>query len=118
MRLYKPDTYKNATNKERQEVCNGCGTKGLGGVLVPDHMYGLDISEACDIHDWMYSEGETIQDKNVADRAFLNNIVRIIECKSSKRWFKKPLITLRKRRALKYYHAVKYFGGTAFWSGK
>ena len=46
------------------------------------------------------------------DRAFLNNMLRIIEAES--KW----LTWLRRSRAMKYYSAVRDFGGPAFWKGK
>ncbi len=111
--LYAPESYWKASAEERTKRCNGCGTKGLGGWLVPDTLYGLNITEACNIHDWMYAKGKVIADKDSADRAFLNNMLRIIEAESSA-WFK----SIRKRRAWAYYLAVKQFGGAAFWSEK
>ena len=51
--LYKPESYKRAQASEIDNVCNGCGSKGLGGWLVPDTLYGLSVTEACNIHDWM-----------------------------------------------------------------
>lgn len=114
MKLYCPPSYRQAQPEERNRVCNGCGSKGSSIDLIPDSMYGLDVSEACNIHDWMYSEGKTIEDKEKADRVFLNNILRIIN--GSEGW---PVTKwLRRRRAWKYYLAVKMFGGDAFWDGK
>lgn len=110
--LYAPQSYKNATDEEKASVCNGCGTEGWKGWIVPDTMWGLDISEACQIHDWMYWEGKTIEDKNEADRVFLNNLIRIIEAGS--RW--RIVKHLRMRRAFTYYQAVSIFGGPAFWA--
>lgn len=110
--LYAPEGYWTAT--DRDQICNGCGTKGLGGVLVPDTLYGLSITEACNIHDWMYAYGETHADKEEADRVFLNNMVRIIHHGTKYRWLK----AVRLRRARKYYLAVKYAGGPAYWAGK
>jgi len=112
-KLYAPRTYWDAPEKKLAETCNGCGTKGLGGWFVPETLYGLSITSCCDIHDWMYGEGVTIEDKNKADRAFLNNMSRIIDAKSGR-----ALKLLRRIRAKSYYNAVKYFGGSAFWSGK
>ena len=109
MKLFKPQGYKALTAAEKSKICNGCGSKGLGGWLVPDTIYGLNISEACNIHDWQYSQGATLQDKEYADRIFLNNLVRIIDSGS------KCLRWLRRRRALKMHWAVKTFGEPAFW---
>ena len=113
VKLWCPESYKRATAEERKRKCNGCGTKGLGGILVPDTMYGLNIKEACDIHDWMYAEGNTITHKNTADRVFRNNLLRIINARPHGRGI---ISFLRRRRARAYYKAVKHFGGPAFWS--
>ena len=93
--------------------CNGCGT-GWNTRLVPDTIYGVSITPACCIHDYMYSVGKTIEDKCTADRVFLNNMLRIIEAVNT--WYYPT--ALARRRALKYYEAVINFGSTAYWEGK
>ena len=77
---------------------------------IPNTMYGLDVEEAGNIHDYMYHIGRTIEDKAEADRTFLNNMLRLINDRGG------LLAPLRRRRALKYYEAVVYFGGPAFWA--
>jgi len=114
MRLYAPESFWRASARVRGVVSNGCGTSGWKGELVPETMYGLDVSLACDIHDWMYHEGETQEDKDQADRVFLNNLLRIIQHAAGP-WL---LRTLRRRRARTYYQAVHHFGGPAFWAEK
>lgn len=110
--LYAPERYWRLTEEIRAEITNGCGTRGLIGLLVPDTIWGLSIKAACNIHDWMYAVGETIEDKKEADRVFLNNMLRLID--NGWWWLKKPRII----RARTYYNAVKICGGPAFWSGK
>ena len=105
--LYIPNGYQPKTD------CNGCGS-GWNAKLVPDTIYGLDITPVCCIHDYMYEVGTTIEDKEEADRAFLNNMLRVIESKQGW-WF--PHF-LARGRALKYYEFVHNFGGPAFWDGK
>ena len=112
--LFAPASYVNALPEVRLQMVNGCGPGGWLTDLVPDTIYGLDISAACNIHDWMYAEGETIEDKQLADRVFLNNLVRIINHETRWAWLR----WLRRRRALKYYLAVKNFGGPFFWTDK
>lgn len=112
--LYAPPSYIAASAEVRARVCNGCGTKGWKGKLVPDTIYGLKISEACNIHDWMYAQGSTLADKDEADRVFLNNILRIIAAEGGIN----ALQWLRRRRAHTYYESVARFGGPAFWDGK
>ena len=62
----------------------------------------------------MYHEGRTIEDKEEADRVFLNNLLRIIDREN--KWYKPT--GLMRCRARNYYRAVKYFGGPAFWEWK
>lgn len=114
VKLYAPDSYINATENVRNMVVNGCGAGGWKIDLVPDHLLGISIREACKIHDWMYALGETIADKEEADRVFLNNMLRIINAYKSN-WI---LQHFRRRLAHGYYEAVEHFGGPAFWTGK
>lgn len=112
--LYAPESYVAAAPIVRGRVVNGCGTAGWKGALVPETMYGLVVTPACNIHDWMYIAGSTIDEKDEADRCFLNNLLRLIDAAGGPvllRW-------LRRRRARTYYEAVHLFGGPAFWSSK
>lgn len=111
--LFAPKGFWALTEQGKDEYCNGCGPKGIGGII-PDSIFGVDISMACNIHDYMYALGETNEDKSEADRAFLNNMVRIIDAKSTWSWIKK----LRIWMARKYYGAVAFLGGPAFWDDK
>jgi hypothetical protein len=109
--LYAPARYWLLDPEAHREICNGCGPKGFG-LFVPDTIWGLPITEACDIHDFMYAMGETEEDRREADRVFLNNLLRLVE--GGCRWLR----PLRRRRALTYARAVMALGGPAFWSGK
>lgn len=103
----------------RNKQVNGCGPGGWKFDLVPDTMWGLSVNEACDIHDWMYLFGKVIDDKDRADRSFLNNMIRLIDGRTAKNWFAQRFLkTWRYRRAKIYYEAVSNFGGPAFWAGK
>ena len=97
---------------ERDAVCNGCGSAGFGGKVVPDTIYGLDIKPICNIHDWDYNEGVTLEHKKAADRRMYNNMLRKIEMAS--KWLR----PVRRWRARVYYKMVKYLGGPAYWEGK
>jgi hypothetical protein len=92
----------------------GCGAEKARFDFVPDSIYGVSIKPACIIHDYAYLVGKTIEDKQHADREFLNNLLRLIE--ANDKWYYPTM--LARRRALKYYEAVVAFGGTAFWDGK
>lgn len=112
-RLSAPGAYYRLSPGEKKEICNGMGAKdSLLSNFIPNTMYGLDVEECGDIHDLQYHIGTTIEDKKSADRTFLNNLLRVINDKGG--W----LAPLRRRRALKYYEAVVYFGGPAFWANK
>lgn len=112
--LFAPENYVWATPEIRAMVANGCGPGGWKIDLIPDTIWGLSITEACNIHDWMYTTGETLADKEEADRVFLNNILRLIDAADSI-WL---LRKLRRIRAREYFEAVSHFGGPAFWDGK
>ncbi len=111
MKLYAPISYWEATEEERNDTCNGCGAKS--GLDVPDTFYGLDVSIACNIHDWMYHIGITLADKLFADAIFRLNLSLIID--DSNKWYNKVLSPLRHSRAGKYYTAVVLWGNTAYW---
>lgn len=110
--LYAPLTFHNASCKEKKKVCNGCGAKG--GIKVPNTMYGLDISQACNIHDWMFQEGKTLADFSFANAMFIVNLNRIIAQKSANKF----MVSLRLLRASKYFTAVALCGQKAYWANK
>lgn len=110
--LYAPAWYWKIPKAVRSQGRCGAGN-GIGEKLVPETIWGLKITPACQIHDQMYAKGKTQSDKEEADRVFLNNLLRIIDGNSNKvmRW-------LRSRRAYKYYEAVRDLGGPAYWNSK
>lgn len=112
--LYAPESYIQALPAVRTQVVNGCGPAGWKRKLISDKLWGLNVKVACDIHDWMYTVGETLADKEEADRVFRNNMLRMIEAAGGPAW----LQALRRRRAQTYYLAVEYGGGPAFWHNK
>ena len=109
-----PCSFFEASEELRSDVAGGCGPGGPGDMLVPDTMYGLSVRPACRIHDWMYHFGRILPDKELSDRVFLNNMVRIIKARGSLGF----LENLRLRRAKTYYVMVRDFGGPAFWNSK
>lgn len=110
--LYAPYAYTQLTPQEKSEICNGCGAKG--GIPVPRTFYGLDISEACNIHDYRYFMGETWDEKRFADDEFLKNLNSIIDSTNSFKF----LTALRKMRAYEYVTAVRLWGDKAFQAEK
>ena len=111
LKLYAPKDYWKLTKEEKSEICNGCGAKG--GIKVPDTMYGLDIKEACNIHDFMFNDGATYGDFLFSNAIFIFNLTSIIIHKSN--WF---TATLRLSRSTKYFIAVALKGQEAYWSNK
>ena len=113
IRLYAFYGFNDLTEEEYKEVCNGAGALGdWRSNFIPNTLYGLDCTVAFDIHDHAYHVGKTIVDKRVADRQMLTNLMALIEPSG---WF---MAFFRRRRALKYYEAVKLGGAEPFWSGK
>jgi len=105
--LIAPKEYYQLTPEEKGEVCHGCGSLGIN---VPDHLLGLSIHEACNIHDYMYNIGETITDKQEADSIFYYNMCILISRGSSNRF----ILSLRKYLAMTYFLAVYGFGIFSF----
>lgn len=112
--LFAPASFLNASVEELVRVCDGCGGSG-SKIRPPKTIYGTLIVYSCIIHDWMYEKGFTNEDKEEADRAFLNNMNRLIT-RDSHKWYKPTY--LQRRRAIKYYLATKYLGAEYFWAGK
>jgi len=117
-----PVSYWSASRAKVERNCNGCGTGGWLGALVPSTFYLLDMSEACDVHDWMYGEGRSDADKMIADLMFLENLIALIQQARKRRagwdWTGAPKVLqlLRERRAFSYYQAVRHSprGAAAF----
>jgi hypothetical protein len=84
------------------EMTNGCGREGIEGRIVPDTIWGLDISPVCRVHDYMYLHAETLAEENYADAIFGANLISLIQQKTSFALLK----WLRLRRAYKYIDAV------------
>ena len=109
-----PESFENATEPEREASTNGCGPKGWLSLVVPDEFFGVDVSFACQIHDWMYYTGRSWEDKIRADIAFLHNLLTIAledyyEISDYKR-------VQRIRRCYTYYRSVERYGSCAFMS--
>jgi len=124
MKLFAPESYwtAKAHGHVHEFVDGGCGPGKFGDWLVPDTILGVNVTPACEIHDWMYLMGRTIEDKNKADRAFRNNLIRLIRAAKRPRLVPKciwrRITRWRLRTAQLYYEAVRDFGGHAFWEGK
>jgi len=107
--LYAPHSFYKAHDNLILEHTGKCGPgDGIGDKLVPETLWGLRVTRACRIHDWMYSRMCTTTQKT-ADRIFLNNMRRLVIHGSKIKW----LVNLRLTRAKTYYLAVKYGGKSA-----
>jgi len=85
----------------------GCGPGKVGDLFVPDNLLGESIFLSCRIHDWMYYVGQTLEDKKIADMIFQWNITAQID---DGEFLDGPRLEL----GLKYYKAVRMFGGGSF----
>ena len=99
--------------RDKTYLSNGCGPGHTGDMWVPDGLLFCNIKIACSIHDFMYANGENINDKAEADRVFLNNMLRLI-AESNPSWLR----SIRRWLAGWYYKAVDRYGGPAFWADK
>lgn len=110
VKLVSPESYQVASKGLRSQVCNGCGPKGYDW-FVPDSLLGVDISECCNIHDWMYNEGTTQKHRFMADLVFYVNMRRTITF-PKERW--KRLRKCQLDLAKFYFLMVRKHGVDAF----
>ncbi len=103
--LAAPESYWSATPEIKDSVTNGCGSKGFG-FLVPDKIFGMSITPACDIHDWMCLVYNDEAGFKLSTQVFFDNMQRINHAKSQCRFLER----LRASRIKLYYRAVKDFG--------
>jgi hypothetical protein len=110
VKLFADEDYWSVSEKIRANW--GCGPGGIGDVLVPDTVWGLNIKPACQIHDWYYRHWpeDTEEARLRADRIFFNNMLRIVNAKTKNRL----LLALRRLRCKTYYKMVRSFGATAY----
>jgi hypothetical protein len=107
--LNAPTSFKEAKLTTLLNNCNGCGSSGWWDVI-PDFILGVYVGHACFIHDWMYGEGLTREDKELADNLFKTNLRILLDMKKSNKF----LNELRYQIAKGYYLGVKKFGDHAF----
>jgi len=121
-----------------KKYCNGVGSRvGFLGKasyhLIPNTIWGLDITAASDIHDVDYvfpvefaSEGAAYLHKKMADIRFRDNCYILIDRADKTGWLRKigllklqeALTARRKLRARLYYIALRMMGEESFLSGK
>ncbi len=103
--LLAPHGFFSMSPEVKKLICNGAGPKGYGWA-VPDTLYGLSVTKAANVHDFMYYWG--VDDRKYCDKVFYKNMKAIIKEAGGKLRF------LRKLRAYTYYKAVRLFGAAAY----
>ncbi len=113
-----PKSYYDASPEELTHIVNGCGAAGSWlSTFIPERFSGLDISLACDIHDWMYHYGIEWADKLTADRVFMYNMMVIID--NAEIDGDNPAKSKRRRdKGELYFDFVSIFGKSAYLVGK
>lgn len=93
-----------------------CGAgDGFGDNIVPDKIWGIPVSPACFIHDYMWKYAEpSWRDFHHSNSIFLHNLNELIRSQSKSTILKK----FRMYRAVSYYNAVDSVGSKVFWAGK
>lgn len=101
--------YEELNPIQKAKICNGMGSDStwwnrLLKWILPNHFFGLDMTEAANIHDYMFFRGGKVWDYFVANFVFLYNMCWLIH----KAGEGKKL--LRYVMATRYFLAV-FFGG-------
>lgn len=89
------------------------GFKSNGATMSPDSIYLVSIANGdnrypplpADLHDYRYFMGGTEEDRKFADHEFFEFMLDVIE---ERLW--RVVHPLARRRALKYYEAVRLLG--------
>lgn len=98
-----------------RDIWNGLGADGAWiNPLIPEAIFGVNISLASLPHDWMHLKGETRKAFHISNLYFLHNMNQIVR-KHSNEFMK----MIRYMRTNKYYIAVESpIGYRAFCQGK
>ena len=104
--------YEGLSEERKATICNGAGAAGdWRSKFIPNSMWGLDLLEVFHRHDYDYHIGNTAEGKWDADINFLINcVILILRAESNI-----VLTYMRLARAIKYFLAVHYKGGEAFY---
>jgi hypothetical protein len=112
-KLSKIAGYAELTAAQKAEICNGMGAKdNFWSRFIPNTMWGLNVLEAANRHDYRYHVGKTKEAKREADRGFLIDLFIIINNHGG--WMAVP----RMLRAFTYYLFVHFCGYKAYWKNK
>jgi hypothetical protein len=110
--LHAPEEYWTLSEECKKKLGYECGPGKVGGKFVPDSIWGLNVTDSCQIHDCEYALGKTKEDKWIADCSLLTNISAQIENGSV------FLRGIRRQTAMVYFSAVRDFGDSSFWKDK
>ncbi len=117
--LILPEVVCDLTAEQLADISNGCGPESMKVKLIPDRILGADFGDACNGHDGCYQFGEDEEDKRVADRLFLCNLLLAVDKHCAARGILDEVERLACREAaFEYYGAVADWGDTAFWEHK
>jgi len=78
--------------------------------LIPDRIWGLNIREACNIHDWMWRVDRA--GFSYGNRVFLDNMNHLINNGLQWKW----LVKCRRHRANVYYKFVSSKAGEKYYN--
>ena len=104
-KLYAPQDYQQASLEQRKVICNGCGPDGFVSRLVPNFILGVDVTEACHIHDWMTTQVFSLNERLHADSVFFANLKKLIYKAGGNR----VLRWLRVSIARLYHYSVRLY---------
>lgn len=123
MKLLGPEKFYDLDPREKKWICNGTGAAGtpqwIVKILDSFGGFGINLSAAADIHDYMYFKGGKKLDKIYADILYWLNMLILI----SNDMFTLPadnligawlLSPLRILRATLYFTTVLLFGWKAY----
>ncbi len=114
-----PNVIASLLPEQLADLSNGCGPASMKVKLIPDSILGVDFFPACSGHDACYAFGEDEDDKRLADRIFLFNLLAAVDehCIENGIVDRVQRVACREA-AFAYYKAVADWGKSAFWAGK
>jgi hypothetical protein len=103
-----PDKYLLLSPQQINNISNHCGAGSIGSKVIPNSILGIEIGNICSIHDYMYANGEGLEDKHLADNIFHKNLMTTIENENND-----GVIINLFRKSVAYIYALipKIFGG-------
>ena len=105
MGLLAPLDYVLASREEKEKIVNQCGPDGFLNRIVPNYLFGLDVSEACNIHDWEFAWARNSKEFKEADWTFKRNLEHLIKAKTQDSFLRFIRLALAKV----YYLAVRSY---------